>query len=101
MGALPRLSPIGAETEPDHVVAVIGLSIPVLIFIPDLHYNKNSAGMVSILNDAVAQTSQAGVERTQDLIENTESPLRFLADWPPPIPAISVPKQTAICCIAP
>ena len=36
--------------------------------------------MVSILNDAVAQTSQAGVERTQDLIENTESPLRFLAD---------------------
>src|SRR5712672_2747395 len=36
--------------------------------------------MVSILNDAVAQTSQAGVERTQDLIENTESPLRFLAE---------------------
>src|SRR5712672_3845025 len=36
--------------------------------------------MVSILNDAVAQTSQAGVERTQDLIESTESPLRFLAE---------------------
>ena len=58
----------------------IGLSIPILIFILIYNYNKNSAGMVSILNDAVAQTSQAGVERTQDLIENTESPLRFLAD---------------------
>ena len=58
----------------------IGLSIPILIFILIYNYNKNSAGMVSILNDAVAQTSQAGVERTQDLIENTESPLRFLAE---------------------
>jgi class 3 adenylate cyclase len=36
--------------------------------------------MVSILNDAVSQNSQAGVERTQDLIENTESSLRFLAE---------------------
>ena len=58
----------------------IGLSIPVLIFILIYNYNKNSAGIVSILNEAVAQTSQAGVERTQDLIENTESPLRFLAE---------------------
>ena len=58
----------------------IGLSIPVLIFILIYNYNKNSAGMVSTLNDAVAQTSRAGVERTQDLIENTESPLRFLAE---------------------
>ena len=58
----------------------IGLSIPILIFILIYNYNKNSAGMVSILNDAVAQTSHAGVERTQDLIENTESPLRFLVD---------------------
>ena len=58
----------------------IGLSIPALIFILIYNYNKNSAGMVSILNDAVAQTSHAGVERTQDLIENTESPLRFLVD---------------------
>ena len=69
----PRLSLIMA-------LLFIGLSIPVLIFILIYNYNKNSAGMVSILNDAVAQTSQAGVERTQDLIENTESPLRFLAD---------------------
>src|SRR5712672_3599453 len=58
----------------------VGLSIPVLIFILIYNYNKNSAGIVSILNEAVAQTSQAGVERTQDLIENTESPLRFLAE---------------------
>jgi class 3 adenylate cyclase/ABC-type nitrate/sulfonate/bicarbonate transport system substrate-binding protein len=58
----------------------IGLSIPVLIFILIYNYNKNSAGMVAILNEAVAQTSRAGVERTQDLIENTESPLRFLAE---------------------
>jgi ABC-type nitrate/sulfonate/bicarbonate transport system substrate-binding protein len=58
----------------------IGLSIPVLIFILIHNYNKNSAGMVAILNDAVAQTSQAGIERTENLIESTESPLRFLAE---------------------
>ena len=58
----------------------IGLSIPILIFILIYNYNRNSAGMVSILNDAVAQTSQAGVERTHDLIESTESPLRFIAE---------------------
>jgi class 3 adenylate cyclase/ABC-type nitrate/sulfonate/bicarbonate transport system substrate-binding protein len=58
----------------------IGLSIPILIFILIYNYNKNSAGMVAILNEAVAQTSLAGVERTQDLIENTESSLRFLAE---------------------
>src|ERR1700716_809063 len=69
----PRLSLIMA-------LLVIGLSIPILIFILIYNYNKNSAGMVSILNDAVVQTSQAAVERAQDLIENTESPLRFLAE---------------------
>jgi class 3 adenylate cyclase/ABC-type nitrate/sulfonate/bicarbonate transport system substrate-binding protein len=58
----------------------IGLSIPILIFILIYNYNKNSAGMVSILNDAVAQTSRAGVERTENLIDSTESPLRFLAE---------------------
>src|SRR6266478_4319954 len=58
----------------------IGLSIPILIFILIYNYNKNSTGMVSILNEAVLQTSQAAVERTQDLIETTESPLRFLAE---------------------
>ena len=58
----------------------IGLSIPVLIFILIYNYNKNSAGIVSILNEAVAQTSHAGVERTQDLIDHTESPLRFIAE---------------------
>ena len=58
----------------------IGLSIPVLIFILIYNYNKNSAGIVSILDEAVAQTSQAGVERAQDLIDNTESSLRFLAE---------------------
>src|SRR6266478_3808831 len=45
----------------------IGLSIHVLIFILIYNYNKNSPGMVAILNDAVAQTSQAGVERTENL----------------------------------
>jgi class 3 adenylate cyclase len=58
----------------------IGLSIPILIFILLYNYNKNSAGMVSILNDAVAQTSHASVERTQELIESTENPLRFIAE---------------------
>ena len=58
----------------------IGLSIPILIFILIYNYNKNSAGMVSILNDAVAQASQAGIERTENLIESTEGPLRFLAE---------------------
>ena len=57
----------------------IGLSIPILIFILIYNYNRNSAGMVSILNDAVSQTSQAGIDRTENLIESTEGPLRFLA----------------------
>jgi hypothetical protein len=58
----------------------IGLSIPILIFILIYNYNKNSVGMVSILNEAVLQTSQASVERTESLIDDTESPLRFLAE---------------------
>lgn len=58
----------------------IGLSIPVLIFILIYNYNRNSAGIVAILNDAVAQTSQASVERTQDLIDQTESALRFVGE---------------------
>jgi len=81
LGALPRFVMI-RRPRLSLIMSLlfIGLSIPALIFILIYNYNKNSAGMVSILNDAVAQTSQAGVERTQDLIENTESPLRFLAD---------------------
>src|SRR5712671_4330657 len=58
----------------------IGLSIPILVFILIYNYSKNSAAIVSALNDAVIQTSHAGVEHTQNLIENTESALRFLAE---------------------
>ena len=58
----------------------IGVSIPILIFILVYNYTKNSAAIVSALNDAARQTSQVGVERTQELIESTESPLRFLAE---------------------
>ena len=58
----------------------IGLSIPILIFILIYNYNKNSAGMVSILNEAVLQTSQVSVERAESLIDDTEGPLRFLAE---------------------
>jgi hypothetical protein len=50
----------------------VGLSVPVLVFILVYNYNRNSAGIVSILNDAVAQTSRAGIDRTQELIEATE-----------------------------
>ena len=39
----------------------IGLSIPVLIFILIYNYNKNSAGIISILDEAVARTSQAAL----------------------------------------
>ena len=81
LGALALLATIGRpRLSLIMSLLFIGLSIPILIFILIYNYNKNSAGMVSILNDAVAQTSQAGVERTQDLIESTESPLRFLAE---------------------
>jgi class 3 adenylate cyclase/ABC-type nitrate/sulfonate/bicarbonate transport system substrate-binding protein len=81
LGALPLLAAMGRpRLSLIMSLLFIGLSIPILIFILIYNYNKNSAGMVSILNEAVAQTSQAGVERTQDLIENTESPLRFLAE---------------------
>jgi class 3 adenylate cyclase/ABC-type nitrate/sulfonate/bicarbonate transport system substrate-binding protein len=78
-GALPRF-PGRLRLSLIMSLLFIGLSIPVLIFILIYNYNKNSAGMVAILNDAVAQTSQAGIERTENLIESTESPLRFLAE---------------------
>jgi class 3 adenylate cyclase/ABC-type nitrate/sulfonate/bicarbonate transport system substrate-binding protein len=81
LGALPLVATMGRpRLSLIMSLLFVGLSIPVLIFILIYNYNKNSAGIVSILNEAVAQTSQAGVERTQDMIESTESPLRFLAE---------------------
>jgi len=80
LGARPLFAAIGRpKLSLIMSLLFIGLSIPILIFILIYNYNKNSAGMVSILNDAVAQTSHAAVERTENLIETTESPLRFLA----------------------
>jgi class 3 adenylate cyclase/ABC-type nitrate/sulfonate/bicarbonate transport system substrate-binding protein len=81
--ALPLFDRIGRQRPRLSLIMsllFIGLSIPILIFILIYNYNKNSAGMVSILNEAVAQTSRASVERTETLIENTEGPLRFLAE---------------------
>jgi class 3 adenylate cyclase/ABC-type nitrate/sulfonate/bicarbonate transport system substrate-binding protein len=71
--ARPRLSLVIS-------LAFVGLSIPILIFIMIYNYTKNSAAIVAALNNAVIQTSHAGVERTQQLIESTENPLRFLAE---------------------
>jgi class 3 adenylate cyclase len=80
LGALPWVATMGRpRLSLIMSLLFIGLSIPILIFILIYNYSKNSAAMVSILHDAVAQTSQAGVERTQDLIEKAEIPLRFLA----------------------
>jgi class 3 adenylate cyclase/ABC-type nitrate/sulfonate/bicarbonate transport system substrate-binding protein len=81
VGALPPIATIGRpRLSLVTSLLFIGLSIPILIFILIYNYNRNSAGIVSILNDAVAQTSRAGVERTENLIDSTETPLRFLAD---------------------
>jgi len=81
VGALPLVATIGRpRLSLIMSLLFIGLSIPILIFILIYNYSKNSAAIVSTLNDAAIQTSQAGVERTQDLIERTESPLRFLAE---------------------
>jgi class 3 adenylate cyclase/ABC-type nitrate/sulfonate/bicarbonate transport system substrate-binding protein len=81
LGALPLVAAMGRPRLSLVMSSLfIGLSIPILIFILAYNYNKNSAGMVSILNDAVAQTSRSGVERTENLIDSTESPLRFLAE---------------------
>jgi class 3 adenylate cyclase/ABC-type nitrate/sulfonate/bicarbonate transport system substrate-binding protein len=80
LSALPFLQTIGRpRLSLIMSLLFIGLSIPVLIFILIYNYNKNSDGMVSILNEAIAQTSRASVERTETLIENTEGPLRILA----------------------
>ena len=81
LGKLPLVAAMG-RPRLSLVMSVlfIGLSIPILIFILVYNYTKNSAAIVAALNDAVIQTSQAGVERTQQLIESTESPLRFLAE---------------------
>src|SRR6266404_3745880 len=81
VGALPLVATMGRpRLSLIMSLLFIGLSIPILIFILIYNYSKNSAAIVSILNDAVTQTSHAGIERTQDLIQNTESPLRFLAE---------------------
>jgi class 3 adenylate cyclase/ABC-type nitrate/sulfonate/bicarbonate transport system substrate-binding protein len=81
LGALPFFDAIGRpRLSLIMSLLFIGLSIPILIFILVYNYSTNSAAMVSILNEAVAQTSQASVERTEALIENTEGPLRFLAE---------------------
>jgi class 3 adenylate cyclase/ABC-type nitrate/sulfonate/bicarbonate transport system substrate-binding protein len=86
-GALARLGALAPATRMRRPrlslvmsLLFIGLSIPILIFILIYNYSRNSAAMVSILNDAVAQTSRAGVERTENLIDSTETPLRFLAE---------------------
>jgi class 3 adenylate cyclase/ABC-type nitrate/sulfonate/bicarbonate transport system substrate-binding protein len=81
VGALPLVATMGRpRLSLIMSLLFIGLSIPILIFILIYNYSKNSAAIVSTLNDAVIQTSHAGIERTQVLIESTESPLRFLAD---------------------
>jgi class 3 adenylate cyclase/ABC-type nitrate/sulfonate/bicarbonate transport system substrate-binding protein len=81
VSALPPIAAMGRPRLSLVIsLAFIGLSIPILIFILVYNYSKNSAAIVAALNDAVIQTSQAGVERTQQLIESTESPLRFLAE---------------------
>jgi class 3 adenylate cyclase/ABC-type nitrate/sulfonate/bicarbonate transport system substrate-binding protein len=81
LGALPLIAAMGRpRLSLIMSLLFIGLSIPILIFILIYNYNKNSAVMVSILNDAVSQTGRAGIERTENLIESTESPLRFLAE---------------------
>jgi class 3 adenylate cyclase/ABC-type nitrate/sulfonate/bicarbonate transport system substrate-binding protein len=81
LGKLPLVAAMGRPRLSLVIsLAFIGLSIPILIFILIYNYSKNSAAIVAALNDAVVQTSQAGVERTQQLIESTESPLRFLAE---------------------
>jgi class 3 adenylate cyclase/ABC-type nitrate/sulfonate/bicarbonate transport system substrate-binding protein len=81
VGALPLVATMGRpRLSLIMSLLFIGLSIPILIFILIYNYSKNSAAIVSTLNDAVIQTSHAGIERTQGLIESTESPLRFLAD---------------------
>ncbi len=80
-GALPLVAAMGRPRLSLVMSSLfIGLSIPILIFILIYNYNRNSAGMVSILNDAVAQSSRSGIERTENLIDSTETPLRFLAE---------------------
>jgi class 3 adenylate cyclase len=81
VGALPLVATMG-QPRLSLIMSLlfIGLSIPILIFILIYNYTKNSAAIVAALNDAVIQTSQAGLDRTQQLIEGTENPLRFLAE---------------------
>jgi hypothetical protein len=94
LGALPSFATMGRpRLSLIMSLLFIGLSIPILIFILIYNYNKNSAGMVSILNDAVIQTSEAAVERTQDLIESTESQLRFIAEVAAADPSYSRTEQ--------
>jgi len=58
----------------------IALSIPILIFILIYNYNKNSAGMVSILNEAGCADLEGRRRAHPGFDREPESPLRFLAE---------------------
>jgi class 3 adenylate cyclase/ABC-type nitrate/sulfonate/bicarbonate transport system substrate-binding protein len=71
--ARPRLSVVMA-------LLFVGLSIPILIFILVYNYERNSAVIIAMLDDAVAETSRVSIERTQSLVDSTEGALRMLAE---------------------
>jgi len=56
------------------------LSIPVLIFILVYNYQRNSATIISILDESVTKTSRAGMESALSLVGEVEIPLRLLAE---------------------
>src|SRR5262249_9673828 len=58
----------------------VGLSIPILIFILVYNYQRNSAVIISMLDDSVAEASRVSIERTQSLVDSTEGALRMLAE---------------------
>jgi len=72
LGALPRFVKMRRlRLSLIRSLLFIGSAFRVLIFILIYNYNKNSAGMVAIRTTR-SRTSQAGIERTESLIEGTE-----------------------------
>ncbi len=75
-------------------ISFICLTVPVLIFILLFSYRRNAAGIISILDEQVANTRQASVETANSLIKPVASTLRLLAEMAASEPTLFKTEQS-------
>jgi len=61
------------------LVFFVCLSIPILIFIMVYNYQKNSAAIIEMLDQAVAKTTDVSIDNAKNLIDPIAGTLRLLA----------------------